>query len=145
MDGYLAHAPILQLRRSTLLCIFFAIGHAGALVGAGVSALAPWPALGVGGVVLLSWLRTLRHWRNGRWGGGETFRICEDGTWLQLVPPGRAQRYRPTPPHFVHPWLMVIRLRAVAPGHAKQDLVLLPDSLPPDTARRLRVWLRLGH
>jgi hypothetical protein len=42
---------------------------------------------------------------------------------------------------FVSPWLIVVGLRG-AGWRARQTIVLLPDSLPPDPARHLRLWLR---
>lgn len=39
----------------------------------------------------------------------------------------------------VHPWLTVVRMVV---GSRKVSLALLPDSMPPEDYRRLRVWLR---
>lgn len=142
MERHLAYVPPFQPQRSRLLIILMAVGHAGAMTGTFLSALAPWPTVGATCIVLLSWCVTWRRWCHGRWGGGGWIRICADGTWLHERDDGSARRYRPKPPHFVHPLLLVIRLRDLDTGCAPLDLVLPPDSLPPEAARRLRVWLR---
>ncbi len=43
------------------------------------------------------------------------------------------------PDSYVSPWLIVLRLDAVSGRH---DVVLLPDSVPADFHRQLRVYLR---
>lgn len=75
-----------------------------------------------------------------------SLRLHTDGT-LQL---GRrpeelaqAERYRPLPGPTVHPWLTVLRWRD-AEGR-QQSLLVLPDSMPEDDFRRLRIWLRWPH
>lgn len=143
MEGHLAYVPPFQPRRSRLLIILIAVGHAGAMTGVFLSALAPWFTVGAICVVLLSWCVTLRHWRHGRWSGAGRICICADGTWLHERDDGTARRYRPRPPHFVHPLLLVIRLCDLEAGYAPLELVLPADSLPPEVTRRLRVWLRL--
>lgn len=87
----------------------------------------------------------MHRWQADQWSGTGTIRIGLDGTWRQPLADGSKGRWRPRLPVFVHPWLIVVRLRPLDEGTPVRDIVLLPDSLPAEDARRLRVWLRLNH
>jgi hypothetical protein len=141
----LATPPAITPRRSLLLAVYIVGVHAGAALAV-LSARLP-AMIGFLSIVLLSALciRALRLWREGRWSGPGTFRLCDDGVWLHTYPGLPARHLELVPPWFVHPWLVIMRLRPRDGRGAPVDLVLPPDSLPPDQARHLRVWLRLGR
>jgi toxin CptA len=72
---------------------------------------------------------------------------CHDDGRLTLSQSGQndlSDQWHPVavqPDTFVSPWLTVLRYRL--PGQRwSQSLVILPDSLPADDFRRLRVWLK---
>lgn len=145
MIANLATPPVITPRRSLLLAAYLIAVHAGTAL---VIAFAELPAgIAHAAIVLLSasCVRALRQWRGGRWSGPGTFRLCDDGTWLKTGSDLPARRFELVPPWFVHPWLIVMRLRPCDGRGPPLDLVLPPDSLAPDHARHLRVWLRLGR
>jgi toxin CptA len=63
---------------------------------------------------------------------GEFFIQQRDGDWLQAVLLGTS---------FVAPYLTVLNLR-LSNKRWPQHVVLMPDTVPADAFRRLRVWLK---
>lgn len=143
MHHPLAHPLVIRPSRSRCLAVFIAVSHGGALVAAGLSGL---PALGKAAamiLILVAFIATTRRWRFGDGhGNGRVYVLNGDGTWLRQDPGGPAVPLVSVPPAFAHPCLIVIRLRSTSAPITRHDLVFLPDSLHPDTARRLRVVLR---
>ncbi len=145
MEAMPAGAPEFTPRRSTYLLIFIIANHAGAALAVSCSGLSAWHAMFAASCLLLSCARSMHRWRADHWCGTGTIRIGMDGTWRQSPGNGSTGRWRPRLPVFVHPWLIVARLHPLDAGARDRSIVLLPDSLPPGEARRLRVWLRLNH
>lgn len=139
----LAQVLVIRPVRSLCLMLFLAAAHLGAMGAVACTGLAPWiKALSIialfgAGVV------SVRRWRDGNvCDQGATYFLGSDGAWLRRGPAGANERLAVVPPVFVHPCLIVVRLRAESPPRRIRSLVLLPDSVDADTHRRLRVRLR---
>lgn len=143
MDAPLAQALIIRPVRSRCLALFITAAHLGAVASVAWSGL---PAYFKGIAMLLilgAFSRAIRDW----WVDfdrthGYVFMLTAAGAWLRQQPDGLALPLVAVPPAFVHPSLMVIRLRSGSAPGITHDLILLPDSLDPDSMRRLRVRLR---
>jgi hypothetical protein len=134
-------APLrLEPRRSRRLAVYLAAAHGGAL------ALLPLLPLGMpvvavlAGLIVLSWawnqathvwLRRDRSIVSLVW--------LADGTWRLTDRGGTTRVCRLRWDSYVHPWLTVLNFT----GASRCSVVLLPDSLDPETFRRLRVRLGL--
>lgn len=141
-SGYAA--PLrLELRRSRRLALYLAVIHAGAL------ALVPLLPLGVPVGALLAALILLCLVRNVSTrvlmrGRRDIVALVwtREGDWRLQERGGRLHVCRLRPGSYVHPGLTVLNFS----GGRRCSVVLLPDSLEPETFRRLRVRLGLhGH
>ena len=143
MDEPLAQALVIRPARSLYLAKFLVSAHLGALAASAGSGLpAHFKALAIL-LVLFSAARVIRDWRTGfNHTAGYVFVLTAAGAWLRQEPNGEWVPLVAMPPVFVHPFLIVIRLRSISAPVSRHDLVLAPDSLDPDTTRRLRVRLR---
>ncbi|MEN8177816.1 MAG: protein YgfX [Pseudomonadota bacterium] len=63
-----------------------------------------------------------------------------DGSWWLIVNNGAKIEGKLLPKSFVKPWLVVLNFRT-GPLFSARSVVLPPDSLDPDLARRLRIHL----
>ncbi|MEN8166439.1 MAG: protein YgfX [Pseudomonadota bacterium] len=66
--------------------------------------------------------------------------VASDGIWHLTLKSGIELSGELLPDSFVKPWLMVLGFR-IAPLPINKRLILFPDSLDKETARRLRVHL----
>jgi hypothetical protein len=143
MDEPLTQVLIIRPVRSRYLAFFITAVHLGALVTVTWSGL---PAhFKVIAIILIlgTFTRTIRTWwvdfdRTRK----DEFMLTAAGAWLRQGPGGQAVALVVVPPVFVHPCLIVVRLRCSSRPLVRHDLILLPDNLDPATSRRLRVRLR---
>lgn len=140
-----APVPAFVPRRSTHLLLLLTATHTGAMIATVVAVLPVHVTVLILLCLLMSWCVVVRRWYSGHWCGTGVIRIGSDGVWHEEPASGPVRRWQPVSPSYVHPLLVVVRLRALDAPLPDRDLVLLPDSLPADAARRLRTWLRLHH
>ena len=144
MDEPLTQVLFIKPARSRYLAIFITSIYLGAM---GAVAWTGLPLhLKVFAITLLLgvFTRTIAAWwfdfeRTQRY----AFMLTAAGDWLRQAPGGQTEALVAVPPMFVHPDLIVVRLRSSSGPPARHDLILLPDNLDPATTRRLRVRLRL--
>lgn len=69
--------------------------------------------------------------------------VESDGLWRLKLQSGEQKRVELQPSSFVRPWLMILNFRS-GTVFTGLHLILLPDSLDRELARKLRVRLRQG-
>lgn len=134
-------APLrLEPRRSRRLAVYLAAAHGGALILLPLLPLVMPVAAVLAGLIVLSWvwnqathvlLRRDRSIVSLVWLADDAWRLTERG--------GATRVCRLRWDSYVHPWLTVLNFT----GARRCSVVLLPDSLDPETFRRLRVRLGL--
>ncbi len=143
MDEPLAQTLVIRPARSLYLVLFIICAHFGALAAIGWSGLLPQIKVSAMTLVLIAFARTFQCWRTGFNHAWENvFMLTAEGAWLRRDMNGGLVPLTVLPPVFVHPKLIVVRLRSISGSATRHHLVLLPDSLDLDTTRRLRVRLR---
>jgi hypothetical protein len=144
MAGHRRRPPLLvRPRPSRLLAGFVALSHGLAAVIA-LTLPMGWPAC----IALLSWIavsmgwNALTHvWPRTPWAVREAL-LGEDG-WEITLGTGDRRPAQLAPSTFVGTRLTVLNFRCRR--WARCTLVVLPDGVDPQTRRRLRARLRLGH
>lgn len=144
MDEPMTQVLFIKPARSRYLAIFITSVHLGAIVAVAWTGLPRHVKVVAIMLILGVFTRTLWAWwvdfeRTQRY----EFMLTAAGDWLRREPGGQAEALVVVPPMFVHPGLIVVRLRSGSSPRVSHDLILLPDNLDPATARRLRVRLRL--
>jgi hypothetical protein len=137
--GAFAQDLRIEYRRSRALAKLGAVAHAGAVpcvLGSGVPG---WVAAILVCLLALSFLAEYRSYRRDH--GEAPLRYELDGAdrWRCVRPDGSVANLAVCGDPFVHPWLVVLRLKE---GRCVHVLVLTFDNCPPDVLRRLRVRLR---
>ncbi len=144
MDEPLTQALIIKPARSRYLALFIIAVHLGAMGTVGWSGLPAHLKFSVAILILGAFARTILAWwfefdRSQKY----EFVLTVAGAWLRHGPGGHTLALVALPPVFVHPGLIVVRLRSSSRPVIRHDLILLPDNLDAATTRRLRVRLRL--
>ena len=144
MDEPFTRTLMIKSARSRFLAVFILAVHLGAMGTVFWSGLPATFAVSAGILILGALVRTLRVW----WFDFDrmqkyTFVLSAAGGWLRYGPGGHTLALVALPPVFVHPVLIVVRLRSCSRPVIRHDLILLPDNLDAATLRRLRVRLRL--
>jgi hypothetical protein len=125
-----------QLHPSRQLAVFIVAVHLLAAMAVWFSALPWWASLPMTAIVLLH----LRHSLQGFRSAGRELH-CQEGRW-SLGDRSGEQPLHPLGEWLVTSWLIVLQFKR-ADG-SRINLVLPPDSAPPDELRRLRVFLRFS-
>ena len=144
MDEPFTRALIIKPARSRYLAVFIFAVHLGAMGTVFWSGLPATFAVGAAILILGALVRTLRVW----WFDFDrmqeyAFVLSAAGGWLRYASGCHTLALVASPPVFVHPVLIVVRLRSCSRPVIRHDLILLPDNLDAATLRRLRVRLRL--
>lgn len=128
-------------RPSRLVWLFVVLTHGvGLILTTVLAARWPWAWL-VFGVVLVSFGRQLRRSRLAHPGAVRWLRWRQDGAWVvETVAAGNFEASL-LPSSLCLPGLIALHLRS---GKRRFDVLLAPDSLDQDCARRLRARLRLA-
>lgn len=130
----------LQLRPSRYFLLLTTLFHAGAQIAVWQTGLALAPQLVLGSLLLLSLALSFREERGK---AGWVLREQEGRWWVQA---GHREGAAELQGAQVWRYLVVIDLRCRNAGGAwKQRVVVLPDAIPADAFRRLRVRLRCGR
>jgi hypothetical protein len=134
-------APLrLEPRRSRRLAIGLAAAHGGALVLLPLLPLGAFVAAALGGLIILSWSwNHVLHVARRADRSLVSLVWLADGEWRLTERGGATRTGRLRWDSYVHPWLTVLNFT----GARRCSVVLLPDSLDPETFRRLRVRLGL--
>ena len=98
--------------------------------------------LGVGLLAYLAYLIRQQFYRRGAHAIVEA-KLQSDGRWLLTLGNGAQKTMALQPDSFIKPWLMILNFSSRSMGGGLH-LILLPDSLDRDLARRLRIYLRQG-
>ena len=144
MASHRRRPPLLvRPRPSRLLVGFVALSHG---LAAGIALALPvgWPGrLALVLLIALSvvWNVITHVWPRTPWAVREAL-LGEDG-WEITLGTGDRRPAQLAPSTFVGTRLMVLNFRCHR--WPRCSLVLLPDGVDPQTRRRLRAWLRLGH
>jgi hypothetical protein len=134
-------APLrLDLRRSRRLALYLIAAHAGALALVPLLPLGSLTGLLLAVLILLCLVRNYSA-RVLMRGGHDIVALvwAREGDWRLLERGGRMHVCHVQPGSYVFPGLTVLNFT----GARRCSIVLLPDSLAPDTFRRLRVRLGL--
>lgn len=125
----------IELRRSRRLALLIVLLH---LLAAGCVGVLPWP---VAARCLLVGIIGVSAWQALRPSGIIGLRLDERGELALVRPTGEPLFVSVLADSSVFTQLVVLRVRDEEDGR-RRSLVLLPDSMPAEEFRLLRLWLR---